>query len=125
LAKSSVTKTEPRIGLFWGLPVSNKWRFVGISSPLSQVDAIGGFRTHPRGHIEVWPHILRRYPELRDRDYEAVPRGRVNWVEEGDQFLLLLDTHLQTRKFIAKIMQRWHLPEERTRVMSDPHYQTP
>jgi hypothetical protein len=112
------------VGLFWGLAAKTDWKFIGVSSPLSQVEAIGGFRTHPRGHADVWPYVVRRHPELLGLPYEALPRGRVNWVEEGDRFLLLLDARLRTDAFIAKIMRRWHLPLERTLPMTDPHYRT-
>ncbi|HEX4197077.1 MAG TPA: hypothetical protein VHZ26_06510 [Caulobacteraceae bacterium] len=119
-----MSEVEPKIGLFWGLVDKGGWKFVGISSPLSRLEAVGGFRTHPRGHVDVWPRIVRRRPELRGLGYEAMPRGRVNWVEEGDRFLLLLDPRLRTPAFIAKVMHRWRLPEQRTEIMTDPHYRT-
>jgi hypothetical protein len=115
---------EPHVGLFWGLAAATDWKFVGVSSPLSQVEAIGGFRTHSRGHVDVWPYVLRRHPELVGLPYEALPRGRVNWVEEGDRFLLLLDARLRTGAFVAKVMRRWYLPPARTLAMTDPHYRT-
>ena len=119
-----MTKDEPRIGLFWGLPKLDGWRFVGVSSPMSEVEAVGGFRTHPQGHVAVWPHVVRRHPNLLGLRYEAMPRGRVNWAEEADRFLFLLDARLRTPAFIAQVMRRWRLPADRTEVMTDPHYRT-
>ena len=119
-----MAEAEPRVGLFWGLAGDDGWQFVGASSALSQVAAVGGFRTHPRGHVDVWPHVVRLHPELRGLGYEVMPRGRVNWVEAGDRFLLLLDARLRNTIFVAKVMRRWRLPPDRTKVMTDPHYRT-
>lgn len=115
---------EPRIGLFWGLPQRGGFRFVGVSRPMSRVEAVGGFRTHPAGHAQVWPRIVRRRPELAGTPYDAVPRGRVNWTAEGDRFLLLLDPRLRTPAFVAEVTRRWRLPAPRTDVRLDAHYRT-
>ena len=48
----------------------------------------------------------------------------MNWVEDGDRFLLLLDSKLKTADFVGQIIRRWHLPSQRTGVMIDPHYRT-
>ena len=117
-----MSEPEARVGLFWGLAAPDGWRFVGLSSPLSKVDVEGGFRTHPSGHVDVWPKVLRRHAELRGLGYEAMPRGRVNWVEDGDRFLLLLDRRLHQPAFINKVMKRWRLPAKHVVVMTDPHY---
>jgi hypothetical protein len=117
---------EPRIGLFWGLPgAGSRPRLVGLSRRVSEVSEIGGFRTLEEGHVDIWPRITRRWPNLRGVPYEYFPRGRVNWRADDDRFLLLLDRKLTTEEFISILVSRWHLPRARLIVLSDPHYRSP
>lgn len=117
---------EPRIGLFWGIPRGTpNLHLVGLSRPISAVPALGGFKTLDEGHVEVWPRLTKRLPDLRGLPYEHFPRGRVNWRNEDDMFLLLLDRKLMTGDFVSTVVSRWHLPKERLLILSDPHYRSP
>ncbi len=116
---------EPRIGLFWGIPrEAQTLRLVGLSRPASQVVVVAGFKTLDEGHVDIWPTVVRRWPELQTYQYEYFPRGRVNWREEDEVFLLLLDRKLMTDTFLGLLTSRWSLPVARTLITSDPHYRS-
>lgn len=117
--------SEPRIGLFWFVSeVQQHARFLPCSRPWSEVAEIGGFKTLEEGHVDVWPFFQRQHPFLRVYEYEAFPRGRVNWSADDDQWLLLLDPKLKVTKFTNYIVKCWNLPLDRLTVMTDPHYRS-
>jgi hypothetical protein len=122
VARSS---SEPRIGLFWGLPTRGRHsQLIGLSRPISSVPEIGGFKTLDEGHVDVWPRITQRRPDLLGLPYEHFPRGRVNWRAEDDRFLLLMDRMIMTEEFISFLVSRWNLPWPRVIILADPHYKS-
>jgi len=96
-----------------------------LSRPVSAVPEIGGFKTLDEGHVDVWPRITRRWPNLLGLPYEHFPRGRVNWRAEDDRFLLLMDRMIMTEEFISLVVSRWKLPRPRVIILADPHYKSP
>jgi hypothetical protein len=115
----------PRIGIFWFVAETlESSRFLSFSRPWTEVREIAGFKTLDEGHVDVWPLFQRQYPFLRVYEYEAFPRGRVNWSADGDQWLLLLDPKLEGRSFISHIVKEWNLPIDRLTIMTDPHYRS-
>lgn len=113
----------PQIGVFWALPISRHgWDVVAVSQPFDEVPLIGGFRTMEAGHIDLWPRIRRDTRPGVMGEYEDHPRGRVNWREEDERFLLLLDPALRRPGWIARVMARFALPSAGTLVMTDSHY---
>ena len=116
---------EPRLGIFWGIRIGDgKPTILPISVPETEVPLIGGFRTLDTGHIDAWPTILSTTPLLKGKEYDEVPRGRVNWREEDGRYLLIADRKLISKNFLKQIMIVFKLPEKKTLVMSDPHYRT-
>lgn len=112
-----------RLGLFWRLPDGEGGRrFVGFSRHVEDIPEIGGFKTYEPGHAEVWPLVTGRRQELRERNYEEFPRGRVNLDVSKGSYLLLMDRRLMTPPFVSIVVNRWSLPRERTHVLSDEHY---
>ncbi len=121
MAENAVS--NPQIGVFWALPISSHaWDIVAVSCPFEDVPQIGGFRTLEAGHVELWSRIRRvAGPEVIG-EYEDYPRGRVNWREEDQRFLLLLDPTLRRPSWVARVMALFALPVGSTLVMTDPHY---
>ena len=113
----------PRLGLFWALPLSGDfWDIVAVSCPFAEVPQIGGFRTLEAGHVALWSRIRRETGPEVVGEYEDYPRGRVNWREEDQRFLLLLDPTLRRPSWVARVMACFNLPVANTLVMTDPHY---
>jgi hypothetical protein len=61
---------------------------------------------------------------VRSYEYEDWPRGRIVFDRTRDLFLLYADRKLLTPATIARIKTQFHLPQERTEVQSDFHYQS-
>ncbi len=60
----------------------------------------------------------------RSYEYEDWPRGRIVFDRARDVFVLYTDRKLLTPEMIARIHAQFHLPEERTKIQSDGHYQS-
>lgn len=117
---------KPRLGIFWGFRIGDgKPVILPVSVPEAEVPLIAGFRTLETGHVDAWPAIRRTIPLLKGKEYDEVPRGRVNWREDDGRYLLMGDHKLLGRDFLKQIMAHFELPVSRTLVMSDPHYRTP
>jgi hypothetical protein len=63
-------------------------------------------------------------PLVRSYEYEDWPRGRIVFDRASDLFVLYADRKLMTLATIARIATQFHLPEDRTEVTSDFHYQS-
>ena len=61
---------------------------------------------------------------VRAHEYEDWPRGRIVCDWSRDLFILYADRKLMTPATIACIETQFHLPEDRTEVKSDTHYQS-
>jgi hypothetical protein len=76
------------------------------------------------GHVDIWPSLQRQYSFLGRYEYEAFPRGRVNWRAEDDAWLLLLDPKLKSKPFTSLIIARWGLPQAQLTILTDSHYRS-
>ena len=114
-----------RLGLFWALPTpGGDWDIVAVSHPFAEVPEIGGFRTLESGHVDLWARIKQAAGVDVVGEYEDYPRGRVNWREEDQRFLLLLDPVLSRPTWVARVMAHFALPEATTLILTDPHYRS-
>jgi hypothetical protein len=115
----------PRLGLFWFVNEGEQHsRFLSFSRSWDEVPEIGGFKTLDEGHVDIWPSYQRQYPFLRSYEYEAFPRGRVNWRAEDKTWLLLLDPKLNSEPFTSHVIEAWRLPVDRLTILTDPHYRS-
>lgn len=119
------SEPTPRLGILWFVPAGDGTsRFVELSDKADDVPLIGGFRTLETGHVDHWKKVVREDPSLRGVPYEAYPRGRANYRESDDAWLLLLDRKLLRQEFVDIVVEAWALPRDRLQVMSDPHYKS-
>lgn len=115
----------PRLGLFWFVrDRTGEAQFISLSRPWDEVAMEGGFRTLNEGHYQVWRDITRNHAHLRGYEYEEFPRGRVNWVEEGDRWLLLVDPVLMHPAFCSAVIDEFRLPREKLTLLTDSHYRS-
>ncbi len=116
-----MSEDPPRIGLFWVAPdPAGLWMIYDVALPASQVQEVGGFRTHDVGHAQAWARLRGSL----SRDYSDYPRGRVNWRAEDERFLLLLDPVLIQGGWCDCIARRFCLPKGQLLVMTDSHYRS-
>jgi len=60
---------------------------------------------------------------VRSYEYEDWPRGRIVFDRWRDLYIIYADRKLLTPEMIARIETQFHLPEDRTEIQSDLHYQ--
>ncbi|TBF89207.1 hypothetical protein [Rhizobium leguminosarum] len=112
-----------RLGIFWFVKTGGNHRLVSLAHVVDKVALIGGFKTVEEGHVDTWPKVIAADRNLARYGYEYFPRGRVNWREEDNAFLLLADAHIFDLNLHAVIIARWHLGHN-VRLLKDPHYKT-
>jgi hypothetical protein len=112
-------KEEPLVGIFWvinGKPIID-------STSLSEAEDYGDFKTHPRGHMDVWTLFQQRGIATADVEYEEFPRGRVMHNTKTRRFTLLADKCiLKDERIISKIMAEMNLLNKNTGKGTDSHY---
>jgi hypothetical protein len=122
----------PHVGIFWLVQTSNgEARLLTAGCPLDQVEPYGDCLTYGPGHYERWAKWRRDRPVdpllcalVWSYEYEDWPRGRIVFDRARDRFVLYADRKLLTPAIIACIETQFHLPEKRTEVTSDFHYQS-
>lgn len=122
---NAANQDAPRIGFFWVLPTKMQQREFALASyikPMDEVPAVGGFRTTDCGHVDLWSAVCQVLPHLAGYEYEDFPRGRVNWRESDDRFLLLMDSRLFKPAVERSLLARYALPADKTLIMPDSHY---
>ena len=64
------------------------------------------------------------FPNLRAKEYDEVPRGRVIGIEPNTYRIFLPPDMVSDKSIISKVMKVFALPLGKTEVMSDEHYVT-
>jgi hypothetical protein len=130
---TGTTKHEmAHLGIFWMVQTSeNKAKLLASGYPIDQAEPYGDCLTYGPSHYKIWAQWRRDKtvdPDIRAvvrfYEYEDWPRGRVVFDSSRDLFVLYADRKLMTPELIARIRAEFHLPEERTEVKSDFHYQS-
>jgi hypothetical protein len=110
---------------------NGKARLLAAGCPLDQAEPYGNCLNYGPGHYETWAHWRRdRTVEpalralVRSYEYEDLPRGRIVLDRARDLFIIYADRKLLSPATIARIKTQFRLPEERTEIQSDLHYQS-
>ena len=107
------------IGIFWFY----KNKVIGISHSYSLKDADSlGLIDSDFTHVEYWEEIKRIIPELKDKEYEELPRGRVIFNVNRGKTIIYLDKTLLIRNKVNQILEFFSLDFENTILKKDPHY---
>lgn len=115
-------EAEPQIGIFWYY----KEQLIIHSSPAAKVKVIQGFADLATSHYQYWETLRLTDPKLDLYEYEEIPRGRVVMKAEGPQYLVYSSRQMmKDNAFRARVLQRFHLPEDQTIFESDAHYEDP
>ncbi|MBX5157618.1 hypothetical protein HJB89_10825 [Rhizobium sp. NZLR8] len=117
------TSQTPRLGIFWFVKTGGKHRLVSLAHDVGKVASIGGFKTIEEGHVDVWSEAAVADRSLAQYGYEYFPRGRVNWREEDNAFLLLADVRIFALNLHTVVIDRWHLGDN-VMLLEDPHHKT-
>jgi hypothetical protein len=116
--RKSAGSPQPHVGIFWLV----NGRLLFDSTPLSEAERYAGHLGHARSHIDVWAQFQRLGKAPRESEYEEFPRGRVMYHPAAEEFTILADQCILSRKdLIAQIKQALRLPPN-TKLGTDPHY---
>jgi hypothetical protein len=127
----SAQRETPHVGIFWLVQTpTGEGRLLTAGCPLDQAEPYGDCLTYGPGHYDTWARWRRDKsvdPALRalvrSYEYEDWPRGRIVFHRASDVFVIYADRKLMTPAMITPSTQ-FHLPEERTEIQSDFHYQS-
>jgi hypothetical protein len=93
-------------------------------TPMLEAEDYGEFKTHPNGHVEFWPGLVRRLNIWPPWSYDYYPRGRVNYAKMEGRYRLYLDACLlKDPTMVQSIIQRLHLADQAVEILTDEHYQ--
>ncbi len=109
---------EPEIGIFFVYNV----HVLMAGTPLSLAGSYGEY-----GHETFWKNLQRNDIVPRDIEYDAVPRGRVEYDIHEKKFHVHADPCiLKNRKALDEIEREFHLPSANTgEPARDLHYVCP
>ena len=119
---STIVDAVGKIGIFWW----HNGRVLSAISPVAEGTAVNGIVDSAFAHVDTWPNLQKRHRELRDLEYEDVPRGRVLFLQRQNKFRVLLDKKLLEPAIKAAICQTFGLPKAGTEFefKTDSHYTT-
>lgn len=112
-----------KIGIFWIF----KGKIIGKARDLSEgLETIPGRINSPDGHVDLWENdpAFEIPLELRDSEYQDVPRGRVMYATDTHQAIVYLDDVLMSEDDKKRITDFFELGEMEIIWKTDPHYTT-
>jgi hypothetical protein len=121
-----------QVGIFWRVQTSGAAPTLLVDCvPVQKGEPYGDFLCYG-GHYEFWTDMAGMTPsQLRQRhlpdvarwsEYEEWPRGRVVLHVPTSRFILYADRKLQGSTTIARIVERFSLPQGGFDVRGDAHY---
>jgi len=114
--------SSPRIGIFWYY----KKKLLTYSLPAAEVEEQSGFVDVDAGHCDVWPTFQKLDQDLKQYEYEELPRGRVLYDSgKGKYKVYTSNATIQAKGFQELILQTFNLPAHGTIFESDLHYEAP
>lgn len=113
-------RATSHIGIFWFF----RNTLLASTIPIDQGISTGDNVDSPEEHVAVWPRFQKTVPDLRDVDYECIPRGRVVYFIRERTFIVYLDTRLLKAQVKSAILKEFRLPRKQTRFCADVHYTT-
>lgn len=118
-----IAKTVPEVGIWW----IYKGVVIQYSEPYNEAELDPPFRMVTKEHVQTWKALkdpyLNQFPELKDKKYDEVPRGRVWYNEEKKTFKITCSKQLASdSKAISAIELAFNLERQVVGVSVDPQY---
>lgn len=111
-----------KIGIFWFY----KNQVFGVSHQfdINSSDSLGMIDS-PYNHVSYWNELRDKFSELRDIEYDEVPRGRVIFDKNKNILIIYLDKKLLIKSKVSKICDFFDAEYDVNTVLRlDPHYRT-
>lgn len=109
-----------KIGIFWFY----KNQVLGISHEfdINSSDSLGMIDS-AYNHVSYWDELRNKFSELREIEYDDVPRGRV--IFDKNKLIIYLDKKLLIKGKVSKICDFFDAEYDVNTVLRlDPHYRT-
>lgn len=93
----------------------------------NSVSSVGGLLDSPDNHADFWEsHVQysKLFPELADKEYFQVPRGRVLLMQADTKAIIYLDRKLMHNKYKTLIRHGFELEGAPVSWRRDAHYTT-
>lgn len=123
--KEDIAAGVGQVGIFWivgrSLPETDDC-IIRESIPYTHGEEYGDFVNGWSAHVDFW-EVVRRVC-VTELEYDQVPRGRVVYSKRDNTFIVY-----GSKAFVAderqwrRILELFNLPEDRTRIRSDEHYE--
>ena len=106
-------------GIFWFY--DNKVIGIAHDFSLKEADSIGLIDSKYT-HVDYWEMLRRQLPELKDREYEQLPRGRVIFDTNKNKAIIYIDETLLKRRKVNEILNFFDLDFTSVVLRTDSHY---
>lgn len=112
-------RSKLSIGIFWFY--DNKVIGIAHDFSLKEADSIGLIDSKYT-HVDYWEMLRRQLPELKDREYEQLPRGRVIFDTNKNKAIIYIDETLLKRRKVNEILNFFDLDFTSVVLRTDSHY---
>ena len=110
------------MGIFWHY----KKKLLTYSFPVNEVPEQSGFIDVGMGHYDLWSTFQKLDRDLKDVEYEELPRGRILYdVANKIYKVYASSTMILTEGFQDLVLHTFNLPKTATVFESDLHYEPP
>ncbi len=112
-------RSKLSIGIFWFY--DNKVIGIAHDFSLKEADSIGLIDSKYT-HVDYWEILRRQLPELKDREYEQLPRGRVIFDTNKNKAIIYINETLLKRRKVNEILNFFDLDFTSVVLRTDSHY---
>lgn len=112
-----------KIGIFWFY----KNTVLGIAEDISQgFKGYNGLIDSNFDHVNVWEtlELKKQFPELKNMEYEQIPRGRILYSSKQSKHIIYMDKILFEPDIKQKIADFFNINLNQIMWKKDPHYNT-
>jgi len=114
-----MSRNKKDIGVFWIF--KNKVFFE--TQKLEDIESINGFKDSDLSHYQVWDKIKNKHSKFYLYEYEEIPRGRVVYDTEKNQFIIYCNENTLQEEISKKIiLEKFQLLNENAIFQEDEHY---
>lgn len=119
MVKLKIETHEPKVGIFWFLGTE----LIEFSTPARDQPQVQGFVDSPFDHADKWQEIQKVFPQLRNKDYTFLPRGRVIYAGPRKRFEVITSKAIAFDKSrFLQVCRKFSLPISAA-VVADEHYE--
>ncbi len=109
---------SPLIGIFWIVD----GEIVPFTTEVDSIPVQAGFKDTNFYHYSECPKMEEWFPDLINKEYEEVPRGRVIGLGQNGYRIFLPPDEVSNSSLISRVFGVFNLPRNNTEIVGDEHY---